>query len=103
MLKDNKNIRDRELVKIRENFQVTIPNNLRRLINLGVGDYVEVNIKDGYLIVKPVKVVSSDQEYFYTKEWQKGEVEADKDIATGKVVGPFKNAKEMLAALKKKK
>jgi len=102
MLKKNENLKERELVKIRENYQVTIPNSLRRLINLGVGDYVEIDLKDNYLTIKPVKVVSPDQQYFYTKEWQKGEAEADKDIAAGRVVGPFKNINDALKALKKK-
>jgi AbrB family looped-hinge helix DNA binding protein len=101
MLNNRENIRERELVKIRENFQVTIPNSLRRLMDLGVGDYVEVNFKGGQLILRPVKVVSPDQEYFYTKEWQKGEVEVDRDIAAGRVEGPFKNIGNMLKSLKK--
>lgn len=101
MLKSDKNLREKELVKIRENYQVTIPYNLRRFINLAIGDYVEIDLKNSYLRVKPVKVVSPDQEYFYTKEWQKKEAEADRDIVAGRVEGPFKNIKEMLKALKK--
>jgi AbrB family looped-hinge helix DNA binding protein len=102
MLKNKTNLREKEIVRIRENYQVTIPNNLRRLIDLGVGDYVEIDLKENYLTVKPVKVVSPDQQYFYTKEWQKKEAEADKDIAAGRVEGPFKNVKDFLKALKKK-
>ena len=102
MLKSKENLKEKELVKIRENFQVTIPYNLRRLMKLAVGDYVEIDLKDSNIIIKPVKVVSPDQEYFYTKEWQKGEAEADKDIAAGRVVGPFKNIDDALKALTKK-
>ena len=101
MLKNKTSLREKEIVKIRENYQVTIPNNLRRLMDLGVGDYVEVNFKNGRLIINPVKVVSPDQSYFYTKEWQKGEAEADKDIAAGRVAGPFKNIKDLLKSLNK--
>ena len=46
---------------------------------------------NGEIIMRPVKVVHPDQEYFYTKEWQKGEAQADKDIANGNVIGPFDN------------
>jgi len=55
MLKSKENLKEKELVKIRENFQVTIPYNLRRLMKLKVGDYLEVNIKNNYLTAKPVK------------------------------------------------
>jgi AbrB family looped-hinge helix DNA binding protein len=80
-----------ELVKVKRNYQITIPQNLRRIIRLTVGDYVEVDIQDDTIVIRPVKVVHPDQEYFFTKEWQEKEAEADKDNAEGKVVGPFKN------------
>ena len=80
-----------ELVKVKRNYQITIPQNLRRLIRLSVGDYGEVNIQDDTLVIRPVKVIHPDQEYFFAKEWQEKEAEAERDIADGKVVGPFKN------------
>ena len=64
-----------ELIKVRKNFQVTIPLSLRRLIHLAEGDLVEAEVKDGALVLRPVKVVHPDQEYFYTKEWQAKEPE----------------------------
>jgi AbrB family looped-hinge helix DNA binding protein len=90
-----------ELVKVKRNFQITIPQSLRRLIRLVVGDYVEVDIQDDTLVIRPVKVVHPDQEYFFTKEWQEKEAEAEKDIAQGKIVGPFEGAEDALKALKK--
>jgi AbrB family looped-hinge helix DNA binding protein len=89
-----------ELVKVKRNYQITIPQNLRRLIRLAVGDYVEVDIQDDTLVIRPVKVIHPDQEYFFTKEWQEKEAEAEKDIAEGKVIGPFEDAQDALKALK---
>jgi AbrB family looped-hinge helix DNA binding protein len=88
------------LIKVKQNFQITLPNTLRKYLNIAVGDYMEVDKQDGELVLKPVKVVHQEQAYFYTKEWQKGEAEADKDIANGDVLGPFDNITDGLAALK---
>jgi AbrB family looped-hinge helix DNA binding protein len=88
------------LVKIKENFQITIPNALRKNFHIAVGDYMEIENKEGQIILKPVKMVHPEQAYFYTKEWQRGEADADKDITNGDVLGPFDNLKDGLKALK---
>ena len=88
-----------ELIKIRKNFQVTIPQSLRRLIHLAEGDLVEAEVKDGALVIRPVHVVPAGQEYFHTREWQAKEAEADADIAAGRLIGPVSTlaeAKELL-------
>ncbi|EFK05981.1 transcriptional regulator, AbrB family [delta proteobacterium NaphS2] len=89
-----------ELMKIRKNYQVTIPRNLRNKFNLAEGDYVEIDTQGEFIILKPVKVIQPDQEYFFTKEWQKKEAEADEDIRRGDVLGPFDNAADAIKALK---
>jgi antitoxin MazE len=89
------------LVKVKRNYQITIPQSLRKFFKLAVGDYLEVEFQNDTLVIRPVKVIHPDQEYFFTKEWQEKEADADQDIATGKVVGPFENAdfREIKAAL----
>ena len=89
-----------ELVRVKKNYQITIPQNLRKMIRVVVGDYLEVDIQDGTLVIRPVKVIHPDQEYFFTREWQEKEAAADRDIAAGKVTGPFDNAPDALKALK---
>lgn len=87
--------------KVKQNYQITIPNSLCRGLNLAIGDYLEVKKQDSELVVlKPVKMTHTDQAYFYTKEWQKDETEADKDIKKGDVLGPFKNIADSLNAIK---
>jgi len=90
-----------ELVRIKRHYQITLPVGIRKKLNIDIGDYVEVENKNGDIVMQPVKVIHPDQEYFYTKEWQEGETQADKDIAKGDVVGPFDNIKDGLKALKK--
>jgi len=92
-----------ELVRIKRHYQITLPAVLRKKLNIDIGDYMEVENKNGDIVMRPVKVIHPDQEYFYTREWQEGEAQADKDIAKGDVVGPFDNIKDNLKALKKAK
>jgi len=92
-----------ELIRVKRHYQITLPAAVRKKFKIDVGDYVEVEGQDGEIILRPVKMVRPDQAYFYSEEWQKGEAEADKDIAEGEVIGPFEKIEEGLKALKKVK
>lgn len=92
-----------ELVKVKRNYQITIPQSLRRLIRLAVGDYLEVELQGDALVIRPVKVIHPDQEYFFTREWQEKEAAADRDIAEGRLAGPFETSEDALQALKNTK
>jgi len=82
------------IVKVRENFQITLPAAIRKRFKIAVGDYVEAEgTKEG--------IMRSEEAWFYTEEWQKGEREADEAIAKGEAVGPFENIRDALKALKK--
>ena len=50
------------------------------------------------VVVKPRKV-PKDQEWFWTKEWQAGERQADADLAAGRVSRIFDSADELIADL----
>ena len=49
------------LIKVKQNFQITIPNSLRKTLNIAVGDYLEAEKTDGELVLKPVKLVRPNQ------------------------------------------
>lgn len=51
------------------------------------------------LFLIPKKIVPKDQVWFWTKEWQKGEAEADEDIANVRLSKPFKTASALLKHL----
>lgn len=86
------------IVKVGTRCQVTIPKEIAAKIELNPGDYVEVTLEDGKIIMKAV-----EDAWFWSKEWQEKEREADEAIAKGEVIGPFKSAQEGLKALKKTK
>jgi AbrB family looped-hinge helix DNA binding protein len=88
------------LIKVKKNYQITIPTALRRNLKIAEGDYLEVEKQDSELILKPVKMIHPDQAYFYSKEWQEGEAKADEDVRKGDVIGPFSKIKDGLNALK---
>ena len=92
-----------ELLKVKRYYQITLPQSFRKKFNIVEGDFVEVENRDDEIVLRPVKVIRPGQEYFYTKEWQEGEAQADKDIARGDVVGPFDDIEDGLEALKKAK
>jgi antitoxin MazE len=93
-------VNNMSLVKVKRHSQITIPNNIRRKLKIAEGDYLEIEEHNNKFVLKPVKMVHPDEAYFHSKEWQAGEREADKDIAEGKLIGPFDNVKDSLKALK---
>jgi AbrB family looped-hinge helix DNA binding protein len=80
-------------VKVREKFQVTIPEDVRAQVPLQVGERVEVEAREGEIIIRPVIEVPRGQAWFWTKEWQERIVRSRKDIEKGKVK-VFKSVKE---------
>lgn len=88
-------------IKIGPKHQITIPKEVFSSLNLEVGDFLETRVQDNTIVLIPKKLVAKDQEWFWTKEWQEREKEADAAIATGEVTGPFSNAADALKALKK--
>lgn len=44
------------MTKVKEKFQITIPEDVRRKIPIEVGEYVNVEVKDNLITVKPLVV-----------------------------------------------
>ena len=87
-----------EIVQVRKKAQVTLPLSVRRKLGIEEGDYMDVQVRDNEVILKPKKLVDKDQAYFWTKRWQQGEREAEADIAAGRV-RRFDNAEQALVSL----
>jgi antitoxin MazE len=80
-------------VKVREKFQVTIPEEIRAKIPLKVGERVEVDARQGEIVIRPIIEVPRSQAWFWSKEWQGQIARSRKDIEKGKVK-VFKSVKE---------
>ena len=91
------------IVKIGPKHQVTIPSEVFKTLNLGVGEQVEVQLKDGVIYLIPQKLIPKDQAWFWTKEWQEKEREADEAMALGELSGPFESADELVKHLQGQK
>lgn len=80
-------------VKVREKYQVTIPEDVRNKIPLKVGERVEVVAEGDKIVIRPVVEIPRDQAWFWSKEWQKQIAQSMGNLKKGKVK-VFKSVKE---------
>lgn len=73
------------LTRVRPKGQLTLPDSIRRQAHLEEGDYLEVAVEEGVIVMRPKKLIDADQAWFWTDAWQRGEREASEDIARGRV------------------
>jgi len=89
--------------KLGQRNQVTIPQKVVKALRLHPGDVFEIK-REGYSIVLvPKKIIPAEQAWFWTKEWQEKEKEADEDINSAKISGPFEEADGLIKHLRKQK
>jgi len=76
-----------EIVKVKNKYQIVIPEEIRKEANINIGDFLEVkNTKDGIRLEPKVLV---DREF----------IGALKEFKLAKTLGPFRNSKEMFKFL----
>jgi len=73
------------LVEFKQKSQVTIPSELVKKLKLKPGDKLEIEEKDGCLLLTPVEVIPRSQMWFYSKEWQVDEQKVEQQIREGRV------------------
>ncbi|MBN2240509.1 MAG: AbrB/MazE/SpoVT family DNA-binding domain-containing protein [Dehalococcoidales bacterium] len=73
-----------ELIQVRKKAQLTLPLSVRKQLGIEEGDYMDVQVKDGEIILKLKKLIDKSQAWFWTERWQQGEKEAEEDIRTGR-------------------
>jgi AbrB family looped-hinge helix DNA binding protein len=89
------------VMKISPQGQIRIPKNVMQTLNIEKGDYVEVEIEQDRIILKPRKLIDPSQGWYWTKEWQKMESEVDEEIKKNGLLHEFHTAAEGLKWLKK--
>jgi len=86
------------LVNILEKGLVTLPKKIRDALHIAPGDAVDVEVRDGEVVLRPVKVIPKSQAYFWTDKVQKRIKKSEEDLKAGryKIV---KTADELIAEL----
>lgn len=88
------------VLQIRRNFQITLPAAIRKRLHLNIGDILETELKDDKIIIIPKKTIDAEQSWFWTKEWQEAEKEAEADLKSGRAK-KFKTVEELIKGLDK--
>ena len=72
-------------MRISSKRQIAIPKHVMVAMNLKPGDEIDIRVENGTAYVVPVATIKvpRDQAWFWTKEWQEKERQADEDIAAG--------------------
>lgn len=88
------------LRKLGKRNQIIIPREVIDILRLKEDDYLDIYIKNNRIIIEPKILVPRDQSYFFTKEWQTDEQNAEKDIREGHIT-KTKNLDELFREMDK--
>jgi antitoxin MazE len=88
------------LIKVREKGQITIPLYIRKKLHIKQGDLVLAKIVDNAVVLIPQETIDKDQAWFWSKQWQKLEAEAESDIRRGRVKS-FDTVEELFDEMEK--
>jgi AbrB family looped-hinge helix DNA binding protein len=89
------------VMKISPQGQIRIPKKIMQALSIDNGDYVEVDIQEGNIILKPRKLIDPSQGWYWTKEWQQMEAEVDEEIKKDELSPTFQTAEKGIEWLKK--
>lgn len=84
--------------KVTRNGQITLPKSVREKLGVYEGDIVEIEIVGENAVLVPQKMIDKSQAYFWTKNWQDGELQAESDIKKEKIK-VFTSAKDLIKEL----
>jgi len=73
------------IAQIRQNYQLTLPAEVRKRLGLKIGDLVEIAVKGYKLILSPKRAVDLEDAWFWSDRWQEAEREVDEHLKAGRV------------------
>lgn len=76
-------------VTLRKRGQITIPKEIIEKLNLREGDTLELRLEDGKVVIVPTIPIAKDQAWFWNKEWQREELEVEKQLREGRISKPM--------------
>ena len=76
-----------DIVTVKSKFQIVIPQHVRELVHVEIGDFLEAGVEDGKIIFTPKSLVD--------RHLAKGL----EDARTGRTHGPYATADSAIAAL----
>ena len=85
-------------IEVRTRNQVTLPKALATKLQIREGDLLEYNIEDGKIIITPKMLIPKEQTWFWSKAWQQGEKDVQKELDE-KGPGKAVTAKELMAEI----
>lgn len=88
------------ITRIGPKHQITIPQEAFQRLDLRAGDFLEVQVRGEALYLVPQKLIPREQAWFWTREWQGREREADEAIARGELSAPFESIDDLLGYLR---
>jgi len=64
---------------------------VRQELCIKEGDYLDIQVRNGEIVLKAKALVDKQQAWFWSERWQQGEIEAQEDVRTGRTYR-FSNA-----------
>ncbi len=89
------------IMKISPQGQIRIPKKIMAMLGIEKGDYVEVDVEERNIVLKPRKLIDPSQGWYWTKEWQEMEARADEEIEKDQLSPEFETAEQGLKWLQK--
>jgi len=87
------------LSKVTSKGQISIPGDIRKASGIELGDYVDLEVKDGKVVLTPKLLIDKEQAWFWSKQWQEKEKRAGEEKRAGKSKS-FRNSAEAVKWLK---
>ncbi len=63
---------EEQFLRVGRNFQVTIPSEVRKQIDLSEGDYVRTGIRGDWIILEPIEVMERKKKIPSDNIWKEG-------------------------------